>query len=517
MKRKKLFVYGPLLFIILFFIESCGSKNGNDPFSEINFWDEKGMTSRVENYFDNTLGEKANPKSGNPVVYVDFSDGLIQAYTSNPENKSIIQAITNKFVSKDIKWKALGIKTGEITDLEFESNELFNKVTDPNSYVGLMAPIQTALNEITNSKNDALLITDFEEFTPDGVEQMENYAKKYFINWLSKDNSISFFYTNFKEKNKKTKITTDKHLFFTIFTHGKSNENSLITQIVDAFKGRFNPKRFDLTNNPYTLSNEYGGKELTGIGMDLQKQVTSSYNGLNFKKPFEFINIGKYNWEYLDKTIKNPKYKDDIFLSKLFLNTSNESSYKLSKLEVKVYDVTDDYIKYNKCYEAATNFKPVTIKDKNGKNVFDEKACKPIAKLCYDPKTSQLKSEWLYSYNKEITPIDEVFMLNQDLFINNKKDHADKVELQIKMHTNYKLEKIKNPNSLLRLDIVIEDCVFNDSNPQLLDFQWKSCTVKTQPINTSISESIRNTLQDPQVLPKGKVLYSFYIKTLNKK
>ena len=99
---------------------------------------------------------------------------------------------------------------------------------------------------------------------------------------------------------------------------------------------------------------------------------------------------------------------------------------------VKTYDVTDDYLKCNECIEAV-NHKPVMTKDKNGNTVFDEKASDAISKLCYDPKTSQLKPEWTYLYKNEITPIDEVFTLNQELFTNNKKDHADKVELQAEL------------------------------------------------------------------------------------
>ena len=46
-----------------------------------------------------------------------------------------------------------------------------------------------------------------------------------------------------------------------MFTHGKANENSMVTQIKDAFKGRITPKIFELNNSPYSVSNNYGGKE----------------------------------------------------------------------------------------------------------------------------------------------------------------------------------------------------------------------------------------------------------------
>lgn len=311
----------------------------------------------IQGYYDASLGELVNPKKGSPAVYVDFSDGLVQAYSSNPINRQIIQAITNKLVNPEIVWNGLG--GSQIYKLEYNSNELFNKVTDASQYKETMAPIQDALRKIISSNNDALLITDFEEYTSDKTEQFENYPKTYFTEWLKKGNSISFFYTDaYIEKNKKSGVTTQKHLYFTVFTYGKPSETSMVSQIKDAFKGRIVTKEFDLNNNPYTVTNDYGGKDNTGIA----NQTFSKWANLNInasadkKLPYEVIGINKPWNKDLEKYIQNIINKEQgLFLTKLYLNALDQSSYKLNKVAVKVYDVSKDYEKYARFYEAKKN------------------------------------------------------------------------------------------------------------------------------------------------------------------
>ena len=177
------------------------SKEESGPWD--NFKPLNEIDKHIAGYYDASLGQAANPTSGNPAVYVDFSDGIIQAYTGNKDNSEIIKAIGQKMVNPNIEWYSLGAT--KINKLEYNSNELFNKVTDASQYKDIMAPIQEALKKITASNNDALLITDFEEYTSDGKEQFENYPKEYFKTWLKNGNSITFFYTDYHEKIAKPK------------------------------------------------------------------------------------------------------------------------------------------------------------------------------------------------------------------------------------------------------------------------------------------------------------------------
>jgi hypothetical protein len=513
--RKKVKILLP--FVALFCLVSCGGcSDKKESDSWANFHPLNEIDKSIEGYYDASLGEGANPKTGNPSVYVDFSDGLIQAYSGNSANGQIIQAITNKLVSPDIEWYALG--GSQITKLEGTSNQLFNKVTDKNQYKDIMAPIQESLKRITEANNDALLITDFEEYTPDGKEQFENYPKAYFTSWLNKGNSITFFYTDYTEKNNKSKITTNKHLYFTVFTQGKVNENSMVSQIKDAFKGRITTQVYELNNNPYTVSNGYGGKDNTGIAnKTFAKWVNYNFNGSADKKlPYEVIGINKPWNDDLEKYVQNIIQKEEgLFLNKLFLNAADQSSYKLGKIAVKVHDVSDDYEKYARTGEAK-NHVPVLIKDAKKDMVWDANSKKdPVIQECYQPNTKNLLKDYIYkptglNSNEWL----EVYDFDATIFNAHLKNDPAKIELKTIFNKNYKIKNVKNDNALLRIDYVIEDAAFNDANAQLNDFQWLSGTKKDSP-NTSLSEAIRNTLQDPSVNPKGKIIYSYYIKFAN--
>lgn len=494
------------------FLSSCGGSSGKKTFS--NFHPEKEVEEYIDGYYSASLGESSNPKSGKISVYIDFSDGLVQAYTKNPQNVQIIQAITNKLVSPDIEWFALG--GGKINPLDYNSNELFNKVSDPKQYKDIMAPIQETLKKITEGNNDALLVSDYEEYTTDGKEQFENYPKSYFINWLKKGNSITFFYTDYEEVNNKSKIKSAKHLYFTVFTHGSATESSMISMVRDALKDRYTTKEFTLNNNPYSVTNEYGGKDYTG----LQNKQFKQWKNLNLnasldkKLPYEVIGINKVWNEDVDKYVKNIIDKENgIFLGKLFLNASNQSSYKLNKVSIKVYDVTEDYTFYAQC-EEAKNHQPKMTKDKGKNDVWSEESKKDsIITTCYENGKTELKKEWIYSPGsaKTLKTWDEVFSNDEKIFSNHLKNTPEKVELITIFDKNYKLKNVKSSSALLRIDYVIEDASFNSENPQLNDFKWSSTTQKDKA-NNSLAEAIRNTLQEPSVSPKGKILYSYYIK-----
>ncbi len=503
----------------IYMLTGCDDKNSG-PWADFKPLNE--IDKNIESYYEASLGEAANPKSGNPAVYVDFSDGLIQAYTGNPANGQIVQAICNKFLSPDIEWNAMG--GSAITKLQDNSTQVYNKVVNPKQYVETMAPIEEALKRITTSNNDALLITDFEEYKKgaagNGEEQFENYPKTYFTDWIKKGNSITFFYTDYTETNKKSKNTAQKHLYFTVFTHGKANETSFVSMIRDALKGRFNPTFFELNNNPYSVSNNYGGKENTGVANStFSKWVSFNLNASNEKKlPYEVIGINKPWNEDLEKYVQNIiKKENGLFLNKLSLNAADQSAYKLGKVAVKVYDVSDDYEKFARCAEAK-NHVPVLVKDSKKDLVWDEKSKRdPIVKECYVLNTTQLKQDWVYKPDTEnLKEWPEVFGFDKEIFNGHLKNDPANIQLQTVFHPNYKRKNVKKENALVRIDYVIEEATFNDTNPQLMDFQWNSLTITNKP-NNSLSEAIRNTLQNFAVNPKGKILYSYYIKFGNAK
>jgi hypothetical protein len=290
--------------------------------------------------------------------------------------------------------------------------------------------------------------------------------------------------------------------------------------IKDAIGSRFNTKVFELNNNPYSVSNKYGGKENTGVNNPtFAKWVNLNINASSDKKlPFEVIGVNKKWDDDLEKYVQNIIKKDNsLFLNKLFLNALNQSSYKLGNVAVKVYDVSDDYEKYARCSEAKNHI-PVLTKDAKKDAVWDEKSKKdPIVNECFVLNSTDLKPDWTYK-PEELSSKEwaEVFDFDRAIFIGHLKNDPGDIELRTIFHGNYKRKNIKKENVLLRIDYIIDEARFNDTNPELMDFQWSSIT-KNGEINTSLSEAIRNTLQDPSVIPKGKIIYSYYIKFANSK
>ena len=221
MKRYSSFFISTGLILVLFLSYSCGRKE-----APIDVWDSFKPLEKPINYlsayFDDNQNKTDLTAEGQQSIYIDFSDGLIQAYSSNPTNKQFIEAISQKFVNdqNSISWFGLGKKKfNGIGNLSFrDSKDLFNFVTNETNYKDIMAPIKESLERITTGKNDAILITDFEEYSPDGKEELYAYAKDSFLEWIKAGNKITFFYNKYHEVNKKTNLHSDKHLFFVVFT-----------------------------------------------------------------------------------------------------------------------------------------------------------------------------------------------------------------------------------------------------------------------------------------------------------
>ena len=502
------------LFVLIAVIAGSCKTKGFNPLNEVDKY--------VEDYYDNSLGQSAAQKEGNPAVYVDFSDGIIQAYTSNPENKTTIDVLTQKLAGKN-DWFGMGKSYNGIGKLTFKDDrDLYNQVVTPTNYTDIMAPIEQAIQKIVTSHNDAMLITDFEEYTPDGKEQTFAYAKKYFIQWLQQGNSITFFYNKFHEVNNKSKIATDKNLYFAVFNYGKKSKDGLSQQFIEALTGRgVNYKIFDLNTNPFAITNDYGGVDKTGLASRLEGYAKTNINGLLKKpeKPYEFIGIKK-PWDRSfdkDNVQKIIKENSGVFLNKLYLNAdpTKQSCYILNKVKVNVVDVTDDFKKYAEFKEACENHKPKLIKDEGKNDVWDKNSTEDKLTTAYFvPKTKDLNKEKIYKYNNDAPKLDEVFDYDSKIFGDHLKNSPSKIELKTILHKNYNLSKLKDhENALIRIDYVLDEPTANITNPQLNDFSWKS-GINQSTTNNSLYESVRNTIQE---FKSNDILYSYYIKLNNPK
>lgn len=130
-------------------------------------------------------------------VYVDMSDGMNYAY-STPGSKDILQAIINKLAANQAI-KFYGLADEKITPLDYSHTQLYNYMLSPSSYDKQKAPIEATLQRIVSENQPALLMTDFEEYKGQIIEQAA-YAKECFIAWLANGNNITFYKWDFVKR-----------------------------------------------------------------------------------------------------------------------------------------------------------------------------------------------------------------------------------------------------------------------------------------------------------------------------
>ncbi|MFV5692182.1 hypothetical protein ACM55K_09175 [Flavobacterium sp. LT1R49] len=499
-----------------FLFLGCPSTEKNDPFIAMNFDAyDAGLNKRVEAYQDATFPNLANTKAGNPSMYIDFSSGIFQAFKNNPTNSNLLKAVYGN-LSGDLD--VFMLNNDSIQPLINSDPNLVGKmVVDQNSYDGIYAPIKDAVSKIVSKNNDALLVSDFEEYYPESSGRSEildiPYLKESFIKWLSKGNTIRFYVSNYKENG------IDKHLYFTVFNCGNSSKSSMLSKVENSL---YSLPYFDLSNKSFKLSQEYGGEKTGGIFYDItgkdekQKNLLdlnreTYVNGLQNNNNFEFYQFG-LDWSTIGelKSVYQEQNQFKDFFRKLFIDVSDEDAYSIGALDVKVYDVSEDFEQFSKCREVL-NHKPKFEKGSNGEDKFKEGQIDDIALSCYDTKGKVLK-DWIYKRNPNVN-LPEVFSLNNELFRNTKKSNKKKVELGVSFDTKFNLKNVTNPIGLIRVDIVINTANPNISNSKLDMFKWSSTTKKGSQ-NLALFESIKNTLTDVKVKPENKVIYSYYINTL---
>lgn len=492
-------------------VTGCGKTSGS--IDDIDAFDPAQIAENLEAYTLKDCKDAEDP-SKNKNVYIDFSDGMYNVFQYG-DNQKMIQNVTNR-LTNEVKWFQLA--NSKIEPLEGTSTQIFNKVTDKNAYLkASMAPIEEALKVITNSSEEALLITDFEEYVPDkdgkgkAREQFENFAKDEFSEWLKKGNTIDFYITDYVEKG------NSKHLYFIVFSTPAGELKGLVEK---AFEGKnFNYKTYTMATNNFAMSTEYPSEKQGGNFYD-EKGVDNIFimdqaKGFKYKnacdKGYEFYPSAQ-PWEdihanavaYMEEG--TPKQFTHL-MRNLFINMKAVTAYKIDKLDVRVSDVTEDFEFFVKTREVAKN-KPKMTTDGSGNKVVDEENNNPIALECYNADGS-LKKEWKYE-PKAIKELREVLALDTKLYENSMKENAEKTEIGIVFHPNYNDNEALRNARLVRVDVVIAECTPNYDNLDEL-FSWESITVKGRT-NDALAQSIRNALQD--VNPKGKAIYSYYIYTM---
>ncbi|MCX2450002.1 hypothetical protein OQX61_01850 [Pedobacter sp. PLR] len=493
------------IFLVLLFLSSCSFFTKKDPFEKAGFsvYDE-GLGKRIEAYHHTLPPNNTTVKTGNPAIYIDFSSGINKAF-ADPVIKRMMTDCFNTVLAE--KFDVFKLGSGEITALNVaNTTELGQQVNDASQYADIYAPIQSAVEKIVEGNQDALLITDFEEWQKGNEVTNTAFLKIPFSKWLAKGNSIHFFIADYKEG------AVDKHIYFTVFNTGRSNESSMISKLESKLAA--STTRFDLSNAAYKLQTKYAGENTGGIFYDEQSKnknvldLKNNYvNGLKDGKHYEFYPLG-IDWKNIDKThtayAGQGQFND--FFRKLYIDLSNDDSYKFGDFEVKVSDVSTDFEQFAKSAEAK-NHKPKLVKGNNGETKVADNETDLIALSCYNAD-GKLKEDWDYK-PLPTNPLNDVFILNKTLFTNTRTSDPKNAEFGVSFDPKFSLKNITNPDGLVKVDLVLNNASPQTDNAKLSKFQWVNA--KKVP-NIALYESIKNTLAD--VKPANQVIYSYYIKTI---
>jgi len=467
------FLYGLLLMACF---GGCKHEPSFDPYGP-------GLTERL-NAYNNV---QSNVKNGSPDLFIDFSAGINNAFKTSIVN-SLLSECFNTILSDKFEVYKLG--SNEVTPLPVTNTpQLGQEISNQSNYKDIWAPIQKAVEKITAADNDALLITDFEEWNDKTEVTNTAYLKLPFSKWLAKGNSIHFFIVDYKEGN------VDKHIYFTIF----NSTNILLSKL----SPKLSPysTRFDLSTSAFTLSTNYADPKSGGI--------YNNKNDLDLKKDqyikgewYEYYPLG-LDWKNIADIHKEvPEEFSDIFRN-LFIDLSNQDSYTFKAFEVQTFNVTTDFTNFAKADYALQN-PPKTTKGKNGETKMSDEEKDPIILECYNDDGS-IKDACKY-HPQTLQPLSNYFHLNQPLFDNTSKSDNKHVELGITFDSNFTPAEA---DTFLKINIVLTAATPNIDNPKLEKFKWVN--TKGMP-NIALYESIKNTLLE--LKPENKTIYTYYIKTL---
>lgn len=439
--------------------------------------------SHLDQYVKQT--EKIHLLDGGASVYVDMSDGMNSAYAT-PESKAILQAVINKLAGNDAI-QFFGLADSKITQLELSHTQLYNYMLNPSSYDKQRAPIEQTLRQIIEKNQPAVMLTDFEEYKGAGVEKAA-YAKESFIKWLANGNNITFYKWPFVENGK------NKLMFIAVFDDNANRLNSLVGNAIRLTDPNIETFVLGSRDFAYPISTNYisikdGGNYHDADGNDVVTNVIadgSAEGYYSYCQPFasstgqtgqfapldtsvgsmaEYYPVG-VSWTSALKNVRSMqepgidlKNSYQHFLSDLYVDFGAQDGYDIDNVEVRTYDMQDTM-------RAVAEGDSVFNKEPGEINLFLTADMKP----CKDLPTG---------WKEIVVDFDEKF-------------------------TGRFVGDIPSTN-LIRANVVVAKVSAN-INGAIDFFSW--------PGNPSLSESIKETLTAASSNPAGRILYTYYLRSI---
>ena len=342
-------------------------------------------------------------------------------------------------------------------DIKFETNDKMKVHQLLNGIQNVdYSNLKGAVDSILKNNHEAIIITDGEYYQKGIGANLNNpYLADEFKEWLKRGLDVYVY----SEPYQSGKFT--KNRYYMLFTDHRIDNN--IQQIFS----RNAPK--DSNVKMIHLYSGIPGAKIADTGVILNEQLLDTGEGKVYpSQGFEW-HILDAEWKDIYKYIKNATNDDgepvkggDFFIKGIQLTVGEEDAYRPEEIEVKAYEISDAY------------------------TAFDPKAKKSIG------------------LGEEL-----------DDFLEIDEKAWKKGEIVLKFEDDFDGEGLNgSEGNLLRIDICVKESKENfTSNPAIGDkFKFDS----PYGLNTSVYESLKQTLLDPAISPEKKgnpVIYTIYLST----
>lgn len=384
------------------------------------------------------------------VLYLDHSTCVIDAV----QNSEVFKAVRPNLGQYCDTLRLIKGDSFESIPLDRTDNKVSEVLETINIDISF-ADIRSAVFNICNDNQQAILISDCESYANGRFLDLEPYMSEPFKIWLSKGHSIYIITEPYQEKYKGR--TYDKKRFYIIFTDDKLQApiSNVVKAEIQGLVENGVCTWFKMTNSDISVESPKSDM--------VNPNLTFNVDYLN---GFELISIDD-SWEAIRKYVMKldkygepiPEEKSEPLISNLIL--VNGENFKINDIQVEATNITSKYL--------ALEDSSVTANEIN---------------------------------------ISDGFVLDEVALKSNKLN----VLLTDKIFTEgYLLDKEYGGN-LIRLDFVITQIELNPYESNV--FEWQSIWSTNNAI--CVSKSIDNAIRDVNVIPTSpnrRVIHTIFIKT----
>jgi len=383
-------------------------------------------------------------------IYLDYSTCVRDAVDNSSFFKALRPDLTG---SQHVLHTIKGTTISPETSTADASNLLMNNVVEVN-----YANIPGALEQIVNSKNQALLITDGEYVTsPESERWNLPYMKEYLKKWLIGNRGVYIIIEDYFESY--NKVNCPKKRFYMLFTDDKLKDNfytrfknagKLNSPDISIFKLTSSDARIIRADERLDSNFDYSSDTLFNSELIT---IDNSWNDI-----YKYTSSMESEEEEEETGDEDGEKSDNNILMKgLKFESLNLTRYKIKDIEIRAYNISDVLLD----------------------SVHNKILSKPIPSgLKLDKEAFRKKGEIIILITEELQK-----------YLETKKENLIKIDICIRA-----------------TEVIPIPCE---------KFVWKAMIAKNKD-NISVFESVKQALEEPSLKPENRnsgLLYTIYLKT----